>query len=275
MLCCVNDCGREARYKEAALCQKHYFRVRRNGHVNLIKVAKPRIEDDRGYQFLHAPNHPLVTDGQSYVAEHRIVLYAAIGPGPMCCEMCGKLMTWATCQTDHIDENPRNNERENLRPLCRRCNTWRSMPAPAEWDRTHVIEFEGVRLTPAEWARDPRVKVAGRTIVLRKLAGMSDADALFAPKVTHNGRAPKPYQPKTKHKHERKNAIRIEIDGVTDTAAGWARHPDCEIGSSGIAWRIRQGWDPKRAVFQRGRDELIAIKALYVGKLKELRKGHA
>ena len=186
MLCCVNECGREARYKEAALCQKHYFRLRRNGHVDLVREAQPRIEDERGYQFLHLPDHPLITGRQVYVAEHRVVLYAAIGPGPMFCEMCGKWMTWKTCQADHIDENPRNNERSNLRPLCRRCNTQRSMPAPVEWSRTHAIEFEGVRQTPAEWARDPRVKVCGRQIIMRKKAGMTDEQALFAPKCTHN-----------------------------------------------------------------------------------------
>jgi hypothetical protein len=253
MLCCVNDCGRDAHYRALQLCQKHYFRQWRYGTTELTRSPEPRHENPSGYQWIYAPDHPLRHKTGKYVAEHRAVLYADIGPGPMDCELCGKYLTWATCKVDHIDENVRNNARSNLRPTCNRCNTRRSMPAPVEWNRTHVIEFEGVRLTPAEWARDPRVKVAGRTIVLRKLAGMSDADALFAPKATHNGNAPKPYQPKTKHKHERKNAIRIEIDGVIDTAAGWARHPDCEIGSSGITWRIRQGWDSKQAVFQRSR----------------------
>lgn len=81
MLCKVEGCGRDATYKGACLCQKHYFQVRRNGFVGLIrKSARPRIEDARGYQFLHAPNHPLVSSGQIYVAEHRIVLFSAIGP---------------------------------------------------------------------------------------------------------------------------------------------------------------------------------------------------
>lgn len=31
MNCRVDGCGREAAYKKARLCQKHYFRVRRTG----------------------------------------------------------------------------------------------------------------------------------------------------------------------------------------------------------------------------------------------------
>jgi hypothetical protein len=190
MLCCVTDCGRDAHYAEKALCQKHYLRQWRYGTTDLSRTAKPRIEDERGYQFLHAPAHPLLAKGQIYVAEHRVILYDAIGPGPMCCELCGKQMTWATCQADHIDENPRNNERSNLRPLCRGCNVWRSMP-PAYLCRKGAIAitYDGRTMTPHEWSKDPRVNLSGSQIRIRKKSGMTDEQALFAPKVTHNGRS--------------------------------------------------------------------------------------
>lgn len=191
MLCCVENCGREARYKEAELCQKHYFRMRRYGTTELVRSPAPRHENPEGYQWVLSPDHPLKHANGKYVAEHRAVLYAAIGPGPMNCAICGKGLTWKTCKVDHIDENVRNNVLSNLRPTCNRCNTWRSMPKPVEWDRTHVIEFEGKKLTPTEWARDPRVLVCGRQIVLRKKAGMTDEQALFAPKRTHNGNTQK------------------------------------------------------------------------------------
>lgn len=187
MLCCVEACDREAHYKEAALCQKHYFRLRRNGTAQTVrKKARPRVEMPHGYQWVHDPSHPL-RHKNGYVAEHRAVLYAAIGPAPMLCELCGVGLTWKTCKVDHIDNNPRNNERTNLRPTCNTCNSHRGIGPAHRWSRTHAVEYGGEVKTPAEWARDPRVKIAGNTIVLRLNAGMTPEQALFAPKVTHNG----------------------------------------------------------------------------------------
>lgn len=190
MKCKVDGCNGSVRYKAACLCQKHYFRLRRNGDFeNHMPIARQRYEDEKGYQFIYSPGHPLANKGQSYVSEQRVVLFDRIGNGPMKCEICGVQMTWKSCQADHIDENPRNNSPENIRPLCRRCNVWRSMPvAHKRISNSIPITFDGETKTPHEWSKDPRVSISGSAIRKRKQSGMSDFDALFASKSTHNGK---------------------------------------------------------------------------------------
>lgn len=188
MQCKVEGCAGAAHYKAAQLCAMHYHRQRRRGSFD-VKQARPRYEDEHGYQFVRSPGHPLCAKGQSYVAEQRLVLYAAIGPGPMQCDLCGCALTWKTCQADHIDENPRNNDRDNLRPLCRRCNVWRSMPpAHARIPNATVLTWAGETKTAFEWSKDVRVSLSAGAIRARKRKGMSDEDCLFAPKITHNGK---------------------------------------------------------------------------------------
>lgn len=244
MQCRIDGCDRDSRYKEAQLCQKHYFRLRRFGTTDTVRWghAKPRYENPAGYQMVYVPSHPLSKKG-GYVAEHRAVLYAAIGPGPMNCELCGVGLTWATCQVDHIDNDVRNNQRENLRPTCRTCNTRRGMRNPVEWSRTSKIEYDGVCLTSHEWARDPRVKVKSATIRARLAAGMTVEQALFGPKKTHNGRKPM-LKGATKRPH-----MHIDFAGRSLTASQWAREPGVSVSDVTIRKRIRAGWFVGMAIF--------------------------
>ena len=255
MKCCAEGCERDAHYKAAQLCQMHYFRQRRYGTTETVRrgKAKPRQETPQGYQWVYEPTHPLRHRNSGYVAEHRAVLYADLGDRPLSCELCGISLTWATCHVDHIDADVRNNTRANLRPTCCTCNTRRGMRPPAQWNRTISVEYEGVALTPHEWSRDPRVEVSGSTIRARIKAGMTAEQALFGPKVTHNGRKPKPYEPKTHAKHERSNSVAITCNGKTLTAAEWVREPGVTVSRAGLIWRLRQGWEPSRALFQQGR----------------------
>lgn len=191
MQCKVDGCDREAHYKAAELCQMHYFRQRRYGTTDTVRrgKAKPRQETPDGYQWVYQPNHPLRHRSSGYVAEHRAVLFASLGDGPMNCALCGKSLVWQTCHVDHIDNDVRNNALTNLRPTCCACNTQRGVGAPSAWARTTAIEFGGVTLTAHEWSRDSRVLVASHTILRRLRGGMTPEQALFAPKKTHKRKA--------------------------------------------------------------------------------------
>jgi ferredoxin len=128
VMCCIEGCGRGALYKEQALCQKHYFRMRRYGTPDLTRSPRKVFfrKNPRGYVQIYAPSHPLaMSDGFAY--EHRVVAYDS-GLFTGACAMCGKPVTWKNCHTDHIDKIVDNNAAENLRITCRACNTFRDRP---------------------------------------------------------------------------------------------------------------------------------------------------
>lgn len=205
MLCSVKDCGREARYKAACLCQKHYFRQRRYGTTETTKVGKGknRYVMPDGYIHVRIPGHPLASKN-GVVAEHRAVVYDDLGPGEMKCALCGVGVTWSTVHIDHIDNSTDNNARENLRPTCNACNTRRGRRPEHTYLGRTSLTHEGVTQTAHEWSKDPRVSVNGATIRRRLRDGMTDQDALFSPKRTHNGK------PCRKTELRRSNANNLE-----------------------------------------------------------------
>lgn len=277
MQCSVDNCEREATYKTDRLCQMHYFRIRRNGTVVKKPIGRAlRYVTPNGYITLYKPGHPLSNKTQC-VFEHRFVMWPIVGPDCRPCELCGKPQTWATCHVDHIDENRQNNAATNLRILCRGCNVKRGFRPESHEFRSSVglIEFEGRRDTATAWARDPRVNVSGSTIRLRKAAGMTDEEALFSEKVTHNGRRKAPAPRKTSHKHERSNAVAITIEGVTMSAAEWARVEGTVVTENTIISRVRSGWGPIEALITPGRKRPCSdesIKAEYRAKIKQLKE---
>lgn len=250
MQCRVDGCERDAQYKTAQLCQMHYFRIWRNGSLEKKEISRAlRYITPNGYVNLYMPDHPLANRG-GCVFEHRFVMWPIVGPDCRPCELCGKPQTWATCHVDHKDEDRMNNSPDNLRILCRGCNVKRGFRPQSHANRSRVglIEFEGRIDTATNWARDPRVKVCGATIRKRKAMGMTDAEALFSDKVTHNGRKRIPPARKTNHKHERSNSVAITIEGVTMTAAEWSRFEGAAVTENSIISRFRSGWDPAEAI---------------------------
>lgn len=184
--CKVDGCERSAMYKADQVCQKHYFRMMRNGTYDVVKKdRKERIENPAGYQLIYNPAHPLA-QANGYVYEHRMVAHEKYGENLPPCELCGKATSWKayTTHIDHIDEDVRNNNPENLRPLCNGCNSRRGANPAHEKVNAMAIEFQGVIDTPTGWARDERVLVSGKTVRCRVKKGWSVEDALFAPPIT-------------------------------------------------------------------------------------------
>tara|TARA_R110002049_G_scaffold127736_1_gene284579 strand:+ start:3060 stop:3677 length:618 start_codon:yes stop_codon:yes gene_type:complete len=188
MKCKIDGCENTASYKTQAVCQKHYFRMMRNGTYEITpKPRAERVENPKGYQLIDSPKHPL-SQSNGYVYEHRMKVYEKYGENIPDCEFCGKETSWAPYKThiDHIDENVRNNEISNLRVLCNPCNTGRTKRDTANWERTTTLEFEGEVKTPFAWASDERVSISSATIRRRKLRGMTDEEALFSPSKTRS-----------------------------------------------------------------------------------------
>lgn len=183
MTCVIDGCDRQAQYKARGICQMHYFRHMRTGQYDLPKKERKKVVTPNGYVRVYAKGHALANG--SYVFEHRMVAYEEYGDQLPGCAMCGAKITWETCHIDHIDENRQNNSSENLRPLCNACNTRRSRKDEHEYDHCMGLTHNGETKSATEWAKDPRVFISAASIRRRKRAGMTDSQALFAPKETH------------------------------------------------------------------------------------------
>jgi hypothetical protein len=102
--------------------------------------------------------------------------------------MCGKESKWDSRGThiDHIDCNKANNDPSNLRVLCNGCNVSRNRKLEKEYAKRIVLTVGNLTMTAEEWGRHEGVAVEGFCIRQRKRRGMSDFDAIYSPKRTHN-----------------------------------------------------------------------------------------
>ena len=194
MTCKIKDCCKPIQYVERKLCQMHYFRYMRNGTYDIQpRVPKYRAENPAGYQKLYEPDHVLA-NSNGYVYEHRYIYFNKCNGDISACEVCGDALTWQACHIDHKDCDVRNNNVSNLRATCRPCNIYRGHKPTSMG--THMLTVDGVTLPASTWARRDGVAVSVTTIIRRKNEGMSDFDAIYAPRKTCQSVATKKYKAK-------------------------------------------------------------------------------
>ena len=169
-LCCVDKCGRPATRISSQMCEKHYYRKRRNGTTEYIGNAIPgNLEHYHGYVLQAAPGHPVAL-GSHRVYQHRVAYYDAHGEGPFICHWCGVLVTWKDMHVDHVDSNPQNNNLSNLVSSCARCNQERGHDKMRKTIlEKHGITVHGRTLTLTQWAKE--LGVARSALQFRIKAG--------------------------------------------------------------------------------------------------------
>ena len=125
--CSIPLCDLPRRTHSADWCEKHYMRNARHGHPLRTARSGRGYPTSHGYRAMHRPNHPLA-DSNGVVYEHRLVLYADIGPDAQLCYWCDEaILVWGqNLEVDHLDGNRSNNTPANLVPCCHACNTWRT-----------------------------------------------------------------------------------------------------------------------------------------------------
>lgn len=127
-VCKAEGCGKKATRVGAGLCEACYCQLRRTGGLDRIP-RKGKSTTGAGYVKLRSHDHPLACS-KGWVMEHRAVLYALLGDGPLSCFWCGMSLTWPAAVVDHLNENKQDNRAENLAVSCNNCNRARGSILP-------------------------------------------------------------------------------------------------------------------------------------------------
>ncbi|PZQ55272.1 MAG: hypothetical protein DI555_07945 [Novosphingobium pentaromativorans] len=157
-VCNADGCDRLTRSRNAGWCEKHYYQMRRNGHLGpkLLPVPRETLDHVGGYKLLYAPRHPISTSCQrTRVYQHRAVYYEHHGDGPFPCAHCGTEVSWSTMHVDHLDDDPTNNAIENLAAACPGCNQRRGvhkMVRTMRTTRSLQLTWRGETKSVCDWA---------------------------------------------------------------------------------------------------------------------------
>jgi hypothetical protein len=154
-VCTANGCTNKTRSPESPYCEMHYYRLRRNGTLEKVNVPHVLIHS-RGYILTPSEKHPLVKRHNGVMEyEHRVIYYDVHGEGPFQCYWCGVAITWDTLHIDHLNNDKKDNNPDNLAASCPTCNMIRGrhkMVAKMREKCATWIEYKGQRRTLAEWA---------------------------------------------------------------------------------------------------------------------------
>lgn len=164
--CTVEGCTATANRKGNTLCEAHYMRVRRNGTTASQYERAAQYQDhSNGYLLVKAQGHPRSL-GMARAYAHRVVFTDTYGEGPFKCNWCPNTVTWDDMHVDHLDDDKHNNHPDNLVASCQVCNMKRGRGKLKQlWRARYGIEFNGLRLTPNEWAA--RLGISGASLAWR------------------------------------------------------------------------------------------------------------
>ena len=153
--CTINGCWNLSRSRTSLYCEKHYYRLYRNGTLELRRPPK-RTRHSNGYILVYAPDHPLTKrHGGQREYEHRIVFYDYHGDGAFNCHWCDSILTWDNMHVDHLNDLRDDNRIENLVASCPTCNQKRGHPKVRTTMRKKFgkpLEWRGESRTFGEWA---------------------------------------------------------------------------------------------------------------------------
>lgn len=153
--CSVDGCSSPATRVGAGMCEKHYYRMRRNGKIETLNTVKQgNLIHTGGYLLSYAPDHPLRRGSSPRVYEHRIVYYAEHGDGPFNCNWCGCSVTWDDMHVDHLNAVVTDNSPNNLVASCALCNQFRGKEKMKATARSKAAQYtaHGKTMCLSQWA---------------------------------------------------------------------------------------------------------------------------